>query len=159
MLEVAAQCGQRGVRSLVVITSGLDTGRSAGLLAICRRHGMRLVGPDCFGVAVPSLGLDATFAARPARPGVTGLVMQSGGLGFALVDHLSRLGIGISSFASVGDKLDVSSNDMLLWWERDDLTRLAVLYIESFGNPRSRPDRPPGQLRHAGPHRADRYPC
>src|SRR5207247_11060552 len=81
-------------------------------------------------------GLDATFAARPARPGVTGLVMQSGGLGFALVEHLSRLGIGISSFASVGDKLDVSGNDMLLWWERDEETRLAVLYLESFGNPR-----------------------
>jgi acyl-CoA synthetase (NDP forming) len=62
--------------------------------------------------------------------------MQSGGLGFAAVDHLSRLGIGISSFASVGDKLDVSSNDMLLWWEQDGVTRLAVLYIESFGNPR-----------------------
>ena len=136
VLEVAAQCGQRGVRSLVVITSGLDTAQSAGLLATCRRHGMRLVGPDCFGVAVPGLGLDATFAARPARPGVTGLVMQSGGLGFALVDHLSRLGIGISSFASVGDKLDVSGNDMLLWWERDEQTRLAVLYLESFGNPR-----------------------
>jgi len=136
VLEVAAQCGQRGVKSLVVITSGLDTTQSAGLLAICRGHGMRLVGPDCFGVSVPGLGLDATFAARPARPGVTGLVMQSGGLGFALVDHLSRLGIGISSFASVGDKLDVSGNDMLLWWERDDQTRLAVLYLESFGNPR-----------------------
>ncbi|HEY3646980.1 MAG TPA: GNAT family N-acetyltransferase, partial [Streptosporangiaceae bacterium] len=136
VLEVAAQCGQRGVRSLVVITSGLDPAQSAGLLAICRGHGMRLVGPDCFGVSVPGLGLDATFAARPARPGVAGLVMQSGGLGFALVDHLSRLGIGISSFASVGDKLDVSGNDMLLWWERDDQTRLAVLYLESFGNPR-----------------------
>jgi acyl-CoA synthetase (NDP forming)/GNAT superfamily N-acetyltransferase len=134
--EAAAQCGQRGVKSLVVITSGLDPTQSVGLLATCRRHGMRLVGPDCFGVAVPRLGLDATFAARPARPGVTGLVMQSGGLGFALVDHLSRLGIGISSFASVGDKLDVSGNDMLLWWERDDQTRLAVLYLESFGNPR-----------------------
>ena len=134
--EAAAQCGQRGVKSLVVITSGLDPTQSAGLLATCRRHGMRLVGPDCFGVAVPRLGLDATFAARPARPGVTGLVMQSGGLGFALVDHLSRLGIGISSFASVGDKLDVSGNDMMLWWERDDQTRLAVLYLESFGNPR-----------------------
>jgi acyl-CoA synthetase (NDP forming) len=97
---------------------------------------MRLVGPDCFGVAVPGLGLDATFAARPAQPGVAGLVMQSGGLGFATVDHLSRLGIGISSFASVGDKLDVSSNDMLLWWEQDGVTKLAVLYIESFGNPR-----------------------
>ena len=69
--------------------------------------------------------------------------MQSGGLGFAMVDHLSRLDIGISSFASVGDELDVSGNDMLLWWERDDLTRLAVLYIESFGNPRDYSPGPP----------------
>src|SRR6185312_5316936 len=127
VLDVAAQCGQRGVRSLVVITSGLDPAHSAELLSVCRRHDMRLIGPDCFGVAVPSLGLDATFAARPARPG---------GLRFVLVDHLSRLGIGISSFASVGDKLDVSGNDMLLWWERDNQTRLAVLYLDSFGNPR-----------------------
>jgi acyl-CoA synthetase (NDP forming)/GNAT superfamily N-acetyltransferase len=136
VLEVAEQCGQRGARSLVVITAGLDAGAKGALLATCRRYGMRLIGPDSFGVAVPGLGLDATFAARPARPGVAGLVMQSGGLGFAMVDHLSRLGIGISSFASVGDKLDVSSNDMLLWWEQDGVTRLAVLYIESFGNPR-----------------------
>jgi acyl-CoA synthetase (NDP forming)/GNAT superfamily N-acetyltransferase len=136
VLEVAGQCGQRGVRSLVVITAGLDAAARASLLATCRRHSMRLIGPDCFGVAVPGIGLDATFAARPAAPGVAGLVMQSGGLGFATVDHLSRLGIGISSFASVGDKLDVSSNDMLLWWEQDGVTRLAVLYIESFGNPR-----------------------
>jgi acyl-CoA synthetase (NDP forming)/GNAT superfamily N-acetyltransferase len=136
VLDVAEQCGERGVRSLVVVTAGLDAAQSADLLAVCRRHGMRLVGPESFGVAVPGIGLDATFAARPARAGVTGLVMQSGGLGFALVDQLSRLGIGISSFASTGDKLDVSGNDMLLWWERDGLTRLAILYIESFGNPR-----------------------
>ncbi len=136
VLDVAEQCGQRGVRSLIVITSGLDTAACADLLAVCRRHGMRLVGPDCFGVAVPGIGLNATFAANPPAPGVAGLVMQSGGLGFATVDHLSRLGIGISSFASVGDKLDVSSNDMLLWWEHDGVTKLAVLYIESFGNPR-----------------------
>jgi acyl-CoA synthetase (NDP forming)/RimJ/RimL family protein N-acetyltransferase len=136
VLEVAERCGQRGVRSLVVITAGLDTAACADLLAVCRRHGMRLVGPDCFGVAVPGIGLDATFAATPARAGVAGLVMQSGGLGFAVVDHLSRLGVGISSFASVGDKLDVSGNDMLMWWENDGLTKLAVLYIESFGNPR-----------------------
>jgi acyl-CoA synthetase (NDP forming)/GNAT superfamily N-acetyltransferase len=136
VLEVAERCGRCGVRSLVVITAGLDTAARADLLAVCRRHGMRLVGPDCFGVAVPGIGLDATFAATPARPGVAGLVMQSGGLGFAMVDHLSRLGVGISSFASVGDKLDVSGNDMLMWWENDGLTKLAVLYIESFGNPR-----------------------
>jgi acyl-CoA synthetase (NDP forming)/GNAT superfamily N-acetyltransferase len=136
VLATAEQCGQRGVRSLVVVTSGLDAGARADLLAVCRRHGMRLVGPDCFGVAVPAIGLDATFAANQPKPGVAGLVMQSGGLGFAMVDQLSRLGIGISSFASVGDKLDVSSNDMLLWWEQDGVTRLGVLYIESFGNPR-----------------------
>ena len=136
VLDVAERCGQRGVRSLVVITSGLEVDARADLLAVCRRHGMRLVGPDCFGVAVPGIGLDATFAARPAKPGVVGLVMQSGGLGFAMVDHLSQLGIGISSFTSVGDKLDVSGNDMLMWWEGDGLTRLAVLYIEQFGNPR-----------------------
>jgi acyl-CoA synthetase (NDP forming)/GNAT superfamily N-acetyltransferase len=136
VLDVAQQCGQRGVRSLVVITSGLDTAASADLLAVCRRHGMRLVGPNCFGVAVPGIGLDATFAARRPQPGVAGLVMQSGGLGIAMVDQLSRLGIGISSFASVGNKLDVSSNDLLMWWEHDGVTKLAVLYIESFGNPR-----------------------
>jgi acyl-CoA synthetase (NDP forming)/GNAT superfamily N-acetyltransferase len=136
VLDVAEQCGQRGVRSLVVITSGLDAAACADLLAVCRRHGMRLVGPDCFGVAVPAIGLDATFAARHPQPGSVGLVMQSGGLGFAMVDQLSRLGIGISSFASVGTKLDVSSNDLLMWWENDGITKLAVLYIESFGNPR-----------------------
>jgi acyl-CoA synthetase (NDP forming)/GNAT superfamily N-acetyltransferase len=134
--DVAEQCGERGVRSLVVLTAGLDTAACADLLAICRRHGMRLIGPNCFGIAVPGIGLDATFAAAHPRQGVAGLVMQSGGLGFAMVEHLSRLGIGISSFASVGNKLDVSSNDMLMWWEQDEVTKLAVLYIESFGHPR-----------------------
>ena len=136
VLGVAEQCGQRGVRSLVVITSGLDAAACADLLAVCRRHGMRLVGPDCFGVAVPGLGLDATFGASRLRPGVAGLMSQSGGVGVALAGQLSRLGVGISSFASVGSKLDVSGNDMLMWWEHDDVTRLAVLYLESFGNPR-----------------------
>jgi acyl-CoA synthetase (NDP forming)/GNAT superfamily N-acetyltransferase len=136
VLDAAEQCGRRGVRAVVVITSGLDAATRADLLATCRRHGMRLIGPNCFGVAVPSIGLDATFAAAHPRAGTAGLVMQSGGLGFATADQLSRLGIGISSFVSVGDKLDVSSNDMLMWWERDGVTRLAVLYIESFGNPR-----------------------
>jgi acyl-CoA synthetase (NDP forming)/L-amino acid N-acyltransferase YncA len=136
VIDAAESCGARGVRGLVVFTAGLDTGASADLLATCRRHGMRLIGPNCFGIAVPGIGLDATFAAAHPAPGAAGLVMQSGGLGFALVDRLSRLGIGISSFASVGSKLDVSSNDMLTWWEQDGITQLAVLYIESFGNPR-----------------------
>ena len=133
---MAQECGKRGVRSLVVITSGLGVTGDSALLQICRRYGMRLVGPNCFGVAVPGIGLDATFAAHHPAAGIAGLVVQSGGVGVALLEHLSRLGIGISSFASVGDKLDVSGNDMLMWWEHDGLTKLAVLYLESFGNPR-----------------------
>ena len=134
--DEAEACGARGVRGLVVFTAGIGTAESADLLAVCRRHGMRLIGPNCFGIAVPGIGLDATFAAAHPAAGAAGLVMQSGGIGFAMVDHLSRLGIGISSFASVGNKLDVSSNDMLMWWEQDEQTKLAVLYLESFGNPR-----------------------
>jgi len=135
-VAAARECGQRGTRSLVVITSGLTAAQSAALLGVCRQTGMRLVGPNCFGVAVPGLGLDATFAAQHPVPGTAGLVVQSGGVGVALLEHFSRLGIGISSFASVGDKLDVSGNDMLQWWAEDGRTRLAVLYLESFGNPR-----------------------
>ena len=136
VLDVAQECGKRGVRSMVVITSRLTSAQSVGLLDACRRWGMRLVGPNCFGVAVPDLGLDATFAVHHPAAGSAGLVVQSGGVGVALLEHFSRLGIGISSFASIGDKLDVSGNDMLQWWAEDGITRLAVLYLESFGNPR-----------------------
>jgi acyl-CoA synthetase (NDP forming)/RimJ/RimL family protein N-acetyltransferase len=133
--DVAAQCGRRGVRSLVVITAGLGAG-GAELLAVCRTYGMRLVGPDCLGIAVPGIGLHANLAAARPLPGSAGVVVQSGGVGIFLLEHLSRLGIGVSSFASVGDKLDVSSNDLLEWWEQDAATTLAVLYVESFGSPR-----------------------
>ncbi len=136
VLEVAEECGQRGVRALVVITSGLDAVGRAALLGCCRQHGMRLVGPNCFGVAVPGIGLDATFAASHPAAGLAGLAVQSGGVGIALLEQLTRLGIGVSSFASLGDKSDVSGNDLLMWWEQDPATRLAVLYLESFGNPR-----------------------
>jgi acyl-CoA synthetase (NDP forming)/GNAT superfamily N-acetyltransferase len=136
VLEAAQECGKRGIRALVVITSGLDAAGRAALLACCRQHGMRLVGPNCFGVAVPGIGLDATFAASHPAAGMAGLAVQSGGVGIALLEQLTRLGIGVSSFASLGDKSDVSGNDMLLWWEQDPATRLAVLYLESFGNPR-----------------------
>jgi acyl-CoA synthetase (NDP forming)/GNAT superfamily N-acetyltransferase len=133
---VAEECGKRGAKALVVVTAEIDTETGSQLLAACRRGGMRLVGPNCFGVAVPSVGLNATFTGTQPTPGGAGLVMQSGGIGIAVLDHLTRLGIGVSSFASVGDKYDVSSNDMLMWWEQDGSTRLAVLYVESFGSPR-----------------------
>lgn len=135
VLKVAAQCGRNGVRGLIVISSSRGAA-GAELLAVCRQYGMRLVGPNCFGVIVPWIGLDATFAADHPAPGVAGLVVQSGGVGIALLEQLSRLGIGVSSFASAGDKYDVSPTDMLAWWAQDEVTQIAVMYVESFGNPR-----------------------
>lgn len=136
---VADECGRAGVRALVVVTAGLDHSQAEALLTACRTYGMRLVGPNCLGVANtdPELSLDATFAAEHPRPGSAGVAVQSGGVGIALLDGLSRLGIGVSSFVSLGDKYDVSGNDMLQWWESDGRTDLALLHLESFGNPRA----------------------
>ncbi|MFR9799113.1 GNAT family N-acetyltransferase [Streptomyces sp. MS06] len=135
----AEECGRAGVRALVVVTAGLDAEQARALLAACRTHGMRLAGPNCLGVANtdPELRLNATFAAGHTRPGTAGVAVQSGGVGIALLEGLSRLGIGVSSFASLGDKYDVSGNDMLQWWESDGRTDLALLHLESFGNPRA----------------------
>ncbi|MFD9637241.1 bifunctional acetate--CoA ligase family protein/GNAT family N-acetyltransferase, partial [Streptomyces violascens] len=135
----AEECGKAGVRALVVVSAGLDRAQADGLLAACRTYGMRLVGPNCLGIAntETQLSLDATFAAHHPRPGTAGVAVQSGGVGIALLDGLSRLGIGVSSFASLGDKYDVSGNDMLQWWESDGRTDLALLHLESFGNPRA----------------------
>ncbi|MCT7354203.1 GNAT family N-acetyltransferase [Streptomyces sp. 15-116A] len=137
--ETAEECGKAGVRALLVVTAGLDADEAHALLAACRSHGMRLVGPNCLGISHtdPELRLDATFAAGHPRPGTAGVAAQSGGIGIALLDGLSRLGIGVSSFASLGDKYDVSGNDMLQWWESDGRTDLALLHLESFGSPRA----------------------
>ena len=133
---IAEECGQRGVKGLVVLAAGFDGTGRAELLDICRRHGMRMVGPGSFGVADTSAGLDATFAGRHPEPGSAGLALQStGGAGFTLAGHLSRIGVGISSLVSLGDKDDVAGTDMLLWWESDSATKLALLYLESITNP------------------------
>ncbi|MGW4075338.1 bifunctional acetate--CoA ligase family protein/GNAT family N-acetyltransferase [Streptomyces asiaticus] len=137
--ETAEECGKAGVRALLVVTAGIHADQAHALLAACRSHGMRLVGPNCLGISNtdPELSLDATFAAGHPRPGTAGVAVQSGGVGIALLDGLSRLGIGVSSFASLGDKYDVSGNDMLQWWESDGRTELALLHLESFGSPRA----------------------
>lgn len=138
VLDVARDCARHGVRGLVVITSGLDADTQRELLSLCRDHDMRLIGPNCFGVGntAADMRLQATFAADAPTPGRTGVVVQSGGVGIALLEHLSRLDVGVSTFASLGDKLDVSGNDLLMWWEAEESTRLGVVYLESFGNPR-----------------------
>ncbi|WP_217549762.1 bifunctional GNAT family N-acetyltransferase/acetate--CoA ligase family protein [Streptomyces sp. GbtcB6] len=135
----AEECGKAGVRALLVVTSGLDPDQAQALRTACRTYGMRMVGPNCLGIShtEPGLRLDATFADGHPSPGSAGVAVQSGGIGIALLDGLSRLGIGVSSFVSLGDKYDVSGNDMLQWWESDGRTDLALLHLESFGNPRA----------------------
>ncbi len=134
--EIAEECGRLGARALVVVAAGLSSAARAELRGICRRHGMRMVGPASLGVADTSIGLDATFAAQHPARGRAGLAVQStGGLGFALLEHLSQLGVGISSLVSLGDEDDVSGEDVLLWWESDPATKLAVLYLASIDNP------------------------
>ncbi|KNE79309.1 MULTISPECIES: bifunctional acetate--CoA ligase family protein/GNAT family N-acetyltransferase [Streptomyces] len=137
--QVAEECGKSGVRALVVLTSGLDDAEAEALLVTVRRYGMRLVGPNCLGIANTEepVRLDATFAAHRPLPGTAGVAVQSGGVGIALLGGLSRLGVGVSSFVSLGDKYDVSGNDLLQWWEEDGRTDMALLHLESFGNPRA----------------------
>jgi acyl-CoA synthetase (NDP forming)/GNAT superfamily N-acetyltransferase len=137
--DIAEDCGRRGVRALLVITAGLTGDESArhSLLDAVRRYGMRLVGPNCLGLVNtdPQVRLDATFSDLAAPSGPVGIATQSGGAGIALVDQLGHLGLGVSTMVSMGDKYDVSSNDLLRWWLDDDRTEVAVLYLESFGNP------------------------
>jgi acetyl coenzyme A synthetase (ADP forming)-like protein len=141
VLEAAADALTRGVKALCVISSGFaEVGaegreRQERLLDLVRAHGGRLVGPNCLGIAVPRLGLNATFGPRPLPPGPIGFSSQSGALGLALLEKASKRRLGFSSFVSIGNKADVSSNDLLEWWEDDDETHLVLLYLESFGNP------------------------
>jgi acetate---CoA ligase (ADP-forming) len=144
VLEVARDCAAAGVHALVVISAGFaEAGhdgaeRQRELLTICRDAGMRLVGPNCLGVlnTAADVRLNATFAPHPAPPGSIGFLSQSGGVGIAIIEAAARLGIGLSSFVSVGNKGDLSGNDFLQYWEQDPGTEVALLYLESFGNPR-----------------------
>ena len=144
VVEAARECAAAGVRSLLVISSGFaEAGvegaqRQRELLDVCRDAGIRIVGPNCMGVlnTSPRVQLNATFAPPAAVPGRAGFMSQSGGLGIAMIEAASRLGVGLSSFVSVGNKADLSGNDFLEYWEQDEDTKLAMLYLESFGNPR-----------------------
>jgi len=144
VVPVAEECAQRGVRALLVISSGFSevgeegAERQRALFGICRRSGMRLIGPNCLGLLNddPEVRLNATFARRVAPAGRVALMSQSGGVAIALMDVAADLGLGLSSFVSVGNKSDISGNDLLEYWEDDPATGLIALYLESFGNPR-----------------------
>ncbi|GAA5162205.1 bifunctional GNAT family N-acetyltransferase/acetate--CoA ligase family protein [Pseudonocardia eucalypti] len=136
--DVAEQCGRRGVRALLVVTSGVstDSAASARLVDAARRYGMRIVGPNSLGVlnTDPQVRLRATFG-RGGTAGEVGVAAQSGGVVIGLTSELDRLGLGVSTALSTGDSIDVNGDDMLLWWADDARTRAAVLYVESFRRP------------------------
>ncbi|MEU7837709.1 GNAT family N-acetyltransferase [Nonomuraea sp. NPDC049129] len=135
VLEVARDCAEAGVAGLVVLTSGFaESGQGdveADLLKICRTAGMRLVGPNCLGIVNTAVRLNASFLPRSPAAGRVALMSQSGAVGAALLERLE-----VSSFVSVGNKADVSGNDLLEYWEDDEHTDVIALYLESFGNPR-----------------------
>lgn len=142
--RVVEECARAGVRGVVVISAGFaevsDEGRAAQrrLVELVRRSGMRMVGPNCMGIlnTDPAVALNATFAPHWPPGGNVGMLSQSGALGLAILDFARQLDIGLSTFLSVGNKADVSSNDVLCYWEADPRTDVVVLYLESFGNPR-----------------------
>jgi len=141
---VVAECAAAGVRGAVVVTSGLGEVGGEGaelqrrMVHEARRHGMRIIGPNCLGLVNTDsqVRLNATFAAAQPHPGALGLASQSGAVGIAVLAHASRRGIGLSEFVSLGNKADVSGNDLLLHWWQHPGTRVIALYLESFGNPR-----------------------
>jgi acetyl coenzyme A synthetase (ADP forming)-like protein len=142
--SVVAECARIGVRGVVVISAGFaevsEEGRAAQarMRDLARAAGMRLVGPNCMGVlnTDPEVRMHATFAPLQPVPGNVGFLSQSGALGLAVLDYARRLNIGLSTFVSVGNKADVSGNDLLSYWREDAGTDVIGLYLESFGNPR-----------------------
>lgn len=143
-VEVARECAAKGVGALVVITAGFgETGkdglaRQRKLLAVCREHGMRLIGPNCLGILNTSdrVRLNASFGPQYPPAGRVAFLSQSGALGLAIIDFARKLDLGVSSFVSVGNKADISGNDLIQYWESDGRTDVILLYLESFGNPR-----------------------
>jgi acetyl coenzyme A synthetase (ADP forming)-like protein len=144
VLNVARECALKGVHALIVLTAGFGEAGTEGqerqqaLLDVCRQFGIRMVGPNCFGVVNtnPAIRLNATFGPSTAQAGRLALASQSGALGLAAMTEASARGLGISSFVSMGNKADISGNDLLCYWEQDSRTDVILLYLESFGNPK-----------------------
>ena len=144
VLGVLAEGSAVDVRAAIVLSSGFGEDgpqgrqRQAELVRLARTHGIRLIGPNCLGVANtdPRIRLNASFAPGKPSPGGLAVASQSGAVGIALIDSATRSGCGISTFVSLGNKADVSGNDLIAYWYHDPATRAVALYLESFGNPR-----------------------
>jgi acetyl coenzyme A synthetase (ADP forming)-like protein len=142
--KVADECGRKGVHTLIVISDGFrevgpeGASREKELRDIALGHGMRIIGPNCMGVinTDPSIKLNATFSPVYPPAGNVAFLSQSGAMGLVVLEYASNIDIGISAFVSVGNRADISSNDLLEYWEQDPSTDVILLYLESFGNPR-----------------------
>jgi acyl-CoA synthetase (NDP forming)/RimJ/RimL family protein N-acetyltransferase len=141
---VVEECGRKGVPAVIVISAGFaevgpaGAALSAAALRAARRFGTRLLGPNCLGVinTDPAVRLHATFATPDTSPGPVALLTESGTIGGFVLDRIGDAGLGASSFAAIGNRADVSANDMLQYWADDPRTALVLLYLESFGNAR-----------------------
>jgi acetyl coenzyme A synthetase (ADP forming)-like protein len=141
---VVDDCLAKGVKALVVISAGFGEmgpeghALEAELVEKIRAAGVRMIGPNCMGImnTDPAFQVNATFSPVAPPPGRIAFSTQSGALGLAILEYVKRLNIGISSFASIGNKADVSGNDLLQYWAEDPRTDVILLYVESFGNPR-----------------------
>jgi acetyl coenzyme A synthetase (ADP forming)-like protein len=142
--QVVEESAHKGVRGIVVLTSGFaDIGsegieRQDKLLTTIRSYGMRMLGPNCMGMinTNPEINLNATFANVVPPHGNIAFATQSGVLGSAILMYATNLNIGLSTFVSIGNRADISSNELLQYWEDDPDTDVVLLYLESFGNPR-----------------------
>lgn len=142
--DVVLDCAAKGVHGLVVISAGFAEEGPAGrkrqrtLLNLCRSYGLRLVGPNCLGVinTEAPVKLNASLSTTMPPQGRVGFFCQSGALGTAILESVSRRGLGLSTFVSAGNRADVSGNDLLQYWQEDSATEVVLLYLESIGNPR-----------------------
>ncbi len=142
--EVVAQCAVKGVYGLVVVSSGFGEAGPEGrerqdrLVRLARANGMRVVGPNCLGIANndPGIRLNATLAPTLPGRGPIGFFSQSGALGIAILRWAAERGLGLSTFVSAGNRADVSGNDLMQYWQEDPATGVILLYLESIGNPR-----------------------
>jgi acetate---CoA ligase (ADP-forming) len=141
VIEIVESVLRAGTRAVCVLSAGFaevgaeGLARQEELVRLVRAHGARLIGPNCLGLFTAAVNLNATFAPRSFPAGRIGVSSQSGAVGLALLERAHDRGLGFSHFVSIGNKADVSTNDLLEWWEADASTDVAVLYVESFGNP------------------------
>lgn len=144
VLRVVDECGAKGIKGLIVITAGFREVGADGikleqqLVEKVKTYGMRMIGPNCMGVINTDelVGMNATFSPTQPIPGKIAFISQSGALGVAILENAAALNLGISTFASIGNKANVSGNDLLEYWRSDKQTHVILMYLESFGNPR-----------------------